>query len=70
MLKAWAESLGYNVTKKRVKSKKTPKHSEVAIYEAQKAEDARADAAGEKPRLISTMADIPDPYLEGIMNRK
>lgn len=33
-------------------------YSEVAIYEAQKREDARALRAGETPRLITAMADI------------
>jgi hypothetical protein len=35
-------------------------HSEIAIYEAQAREDARADAEGRKPRLIARMQDITD----------
>jgi hypothetical protein len=33
-------------------------HSEVAIYEAQRWEDARADREHQKPRLVKTMADV------------
>jgi len=35
-------------------------HSERAIYEAQKREDARADREGREPRLIKQMGDITD----------
>ncbi len=36
------------------------KHSEIAIFQAQAREDARALTEGREPRLITTMEDITD----------
>lgn len=51
-------SRAYDACKALAEGKKP--HSEVAIYEAQRREDARADTEGRKPRLIKTMEDIVD----------
>lgn len=47
-------SKGPILSKRRSAAALRPRQFEIAIYEAQKREDARAKVAGEKPRLIST----------------